>query len=43
MPITRFGAHELGIGAISSNMVYQLEKDKDAHLVFTTLCARPNA
>jgi hypothetical protein len=38
---TRFGAKELGIGAISPKMVeQQLEGDKDADLVFTTLWAR---
>jgi hypothetical protein len=41
---TRFGAQELGIGAISPNMVeQQLEGDKDLDLIFTTLWAMPDA
>jgi hypothetical protein len=44
MPTTRFGAQELGIGAISLKMVKpQLEGDNDANLVFTTLRARLHA
>jgi hypothetical protein len=42
MPTTRFGAQELGIGAISQKMVEpQLEGDKVAYLIFTTLLATP--
>jgi hypothetical protein len=41
---TKFGVQELGIRAISPKMVeQQLEGDKDADLVFTTLRARPDA
>jgi hypothetical protein len=40
----RFGAQELGIGAISSKMVKpQLEDEKVVDLVFTTMWARPDA
>jgi hypothetical protein len=39
---TRFGAQKLGIKKISPKMVeLQLEGDKDADLVFTSLWARP--
>jgi hypothetical protein len=42
MPTTRFRAQELWIRAISPKMVeQQLEGDKDADLVFTTLWASP--
>jgi hypothetical protein len=41
---TRFRAQELGIEEISPKLVeQQLEGDKDADLVFTTLWARPDA
>jgi hypothetical protein len=44
MPTTRFRAQELWIRAISPKMVeQQLEGDKDADLVFTTLWASPGA
>jgi uncharacterized coiled-coil protein SlyX len=42
--ITRFGTQEIGIEQISPKMVeQQLEGDKDADLVFTTLWASPGA
>jgi hypothetical protein len=42
MPTIRFGAQELGIGAISPKMVEpQLEGDNVADLIFKTLLATP--